>query len=110
MQRSARYYLQSAQDWERQALIRSRAAAGSAELFARFEAAVTPTVFRPDVSVTERWQVFVWRNRRSTGRSEKKSGFNVKLGRGGIREIEFIAQALQLAHGGATIGCACRTR
>ena len=31
---------------------------------------------------------------------EKKSGFNVKLGRGGIREIEFIAQALQLAHGG----------
>jgi glutamate-ammonia-ligase adenylyltransferase len=32
--------------------------------------------------------------------TEKKSGFNVKLGRGGIREIEFIAQALQLAHGG----------
>jgi glutamate-ammonia-ligase adenylyltransferase len=31
---------------------------------------------------------------------EKKSGYNVKLGRGGIREIEFIAQALQLAHGG----------
>jgi glutamate-ammonia-ligase adenylyltransferase len=31
---------------------------------------------------------------------ERKAGFNVKLGRGGIREIEFIAQALQLAHGG----------
>ena len=29
-----------------------------------------------------------------------KNGFDVKLGKGGIREIEFIAQALQLAHGG----------
>jgi glutamate-ammonia-ligase adenylyltransferase len=32
--------------------------------------------------------------------AERRAGFNVKLGRGGIREIEFIAQALQLAHGG----------
>jgi len=31
---------------------------------------------------------------------ERRSGFNVKLSPGGIREIEFIAQALQLAHGG----------
>ncbi len=32
--------------------------------------------------------------------AEESRGFNVKLGRGGIREIEFVAQALQLAHGG----------
>ena len=40
-------------------------------------------------------------SRRSTASTQSESrGFNVKLGRGGIREIEFIAQALQLAHGG----------
>ena len=35
-----------------------------------------------------------------TQRERGEKGFNVKLGRGGIREIEFIAQALQVAFGG----------
>src|ERR1051325_5756983 len=95
-----RYYLQTAQDWERQALIRSRAAAGSAELFTRFKEAVTPAVFRPDVSVSGALASVRLAKQKIDRQVEKKIGFNVKLGRGGIREIEFIAQALQLAHGG----------
>jgi glutamate-ammonia-ligase adenylyltransferase len=95
-----RYYLQTAQDWERQALIRSRAAAGSVELFTRFKEAVTPAVFRPDVSVSGALASVRLAKQKIDRQVEKKSGFNVKLGRGGIREIEFIAQALQLAHGG----------
>jgi glutamate-ammonia-ligase adenylyltransferase len=95
-----RYYMQSAQDWERQALIRSRAAAGSAELFARFKDAVIPYVFRPDVSVSAALASVRLAKQKIDRQVERKSGFNVKLGRGGIREIEFIAQALQLAHGG----------
>jgi glutamate-ammonia-ligase adenylyltransferase len=95
-----RYYMSSAQDWERQALIRSRAAAGSAELFAQFKEAVTPYVFRPDVSVSRALENVRLAKQKIDRQTEKKSGYNVKLGRGGIREIEFIAQALQLAHGG----------
>src|SRR4029078_7919529 len=49
---ATRYYMNSAQDWERQTLIRSRAAAGSPELFARFKEAGTRAVFRPDVSIS----------------------------------------------------------
>ena len=95
-----RYYMRSAQDWERQALIRSRAAAGSAELFAQFKEAATPHIFRPDVSVSGALESVRLAKQKIDRQVEKKSGFNVKLGRGGIREIEFIAQALQLAHGG----------
>jgi [glutamine synthetase] adenylyltransferase / [glutamine synthetase]-adenylyl-L-tyrosine phosphorylase len=97
---AVRYYMNTAQDWERQTLIRSRAAVGSAELFARFKAAVTPAVFRPDVSVSGALASVRLAKQKIDRQVEKKSGFNVKLGRGGIREIEFIAQALQLAHGG----------
>jgi glutamate-ammonia-ligase adenylyltransferase len=100
LQEAVRYYMHTAQDWERQALIRSRAAVGSAELFSRFKAAVTPAVFRPDVSVTGALASVRLAKQKIDRKVEKKSGFNVKLGRGGIREIEFIAQALQLAHGG----------
>ena len=97
---ATRYYMNSAQDWERQTLIRSRAAAGSPELFARFKEAVTPAVFRPDVSISGALENVRLAKQKIDRQVEKKSGFNVKLGRGGIREIEFIAQALQLAHGG----------
>jgi glutamate-ammonia-ligase adenylyltransferase len=100
LQEAVRYYMNTAQDWERQTLIRSRAAVGSAELFARFKAAVTPAVFRPDVSVSGALASVRLAKQKIDRQVEKKSGFNVKLGRGGIREIEFIAQALQLAHGG----------
>ncbi|HEU4507145.1 MAG TPA: hypothetical protein VFR78_02825 [Pyrinomonadaceae bacterium] len=100
LQEATRYYTQTAQDWERQTLIRSRAAAGSAELFTRFKEAVTPAVFRPDVSVSGALASVRLAKQKIDRQVEKKSGFNVKLGRGGVREIEFIAQALQLAHGG----------
>ena len=97
---AVRYYLHTAQDWERQTLIRSRAAAGSPELFTRFKEAVTPAVFHPDVSVSGALASVRLAKQKIDRQVEKKSGYNVKLGRGGIREIEFIAQALQLAHGG----------
>ena len=100
LQEATRYYMQTAQDWERQTLIRSRAAAGSPELFTRFKEAVTRTVFRPDVSVSGALASVRLAKQKIDRQVEKKSGFNVKLGRGGVREIEFIAQALQLAHGG----------
>lgn len=96
-----RYYSKSAQAWERQALIRSRAAAGSSLLFSRFAAAVQPYIYRADVSVKDALaSVRLAKQKIDRNVERSNAGFNVKLQRGGIREIEFIAQALQLAHGG----------
>ncbi len=95
-----KYYDKSAQAWERQALIRSRAAAGSSSLFSRFAAAVEPCIYRSDISIKEALaSVRLAKQKIDRSVERKKEGFNVKLQRGGIREIEFIAQALQLAHG-----------
>ncbi|MGH9902817.1 MAG: hypothetical protein ACRD68_13500, partial [Pyrinomonadaceae bacterium] len=95
------YYHEKAQAWELQTLIRSRAAAGSVALYARFAEAARARVYRADVSVggaLEHVRLAKQKIDRHHGRDAR--GFNVKLGRGGIREIEFIAQALQLAYGG----------
>ena len=46
-----KYYSKSAQAWELQALIRSRAAAGSSALFSRFATATEDYIYRPDVSI-----------------------------------------------------------
>jgi [glutamine synthetase] adenylyltransferase / [glutamine synthetase]-adenylyl-L-tyrosine phosphorylase len=95
-----KYYARSAQAWERQALIRARAAAGSTALFSRFAAQVKPSIYRSDVSVMEALaSVRLAKQKIDRNLERTKNGFNVKLQRGGIREIEFIAQALQLAHG-----------
>ena len=98
---AVRYYKTSAEDWELQTLIRARSSAGSDQFFNRFAAAVTPQVYRPDVSVSAALQsVHLSKQKIDIQRERTHKGFNVKLGRGGIREIEFIVQALQLAFGG----------
>ena len=96
-----RYYREKAQQWELQALIRARVAAGSAALYSRFAQMVRGNVFRAEVSVRDALaSVRVAKQKIDDQEEQRARGFNVKLGRGGIREIEFIAQALQLAHGG----------
>jgi glutamate-ammonia-ligase adenylyltransferase len=98
---AARYYRDKAQRWELQALIRARAAAGDLLLYSRFAQATRGNVFREDVSVPEALaHVRIAKQKIDRQEEQRARGFNVKLGRGGIREIEFIAQALQLAHGG----------
>lgn len=96
-----KYYSKSAQAWELQALIRSRAAAGSNALFSRFGAAVEGYIYQPEVSIKDALASVRLAKQKIDRKIElRNDGFNVKLQRGGIREIEFIAQALQLAHGG----------
>jgi glutamate-ammonia-ligase adenylyltransferase len=95
-----RYYRATAQAWELQTLIRSRAAAGTAALYARFAAEVRARVYTHAASVEEALgNVRLAKQKIDRQHADRSRGFNVKLGRGGIREIEFIAQALQLAHG-----------
>jgi [glutamine synthetase] adenylyltransferase / [glutamine synthetase]-adenylyl-L-tyrosine phosphorylase len=101
LEEAVRYYEKTAQDWELQALIRARAAAGSQPLYARFAQRVIGRVFRSDISIaTALNNVRRAKQKIDIQREREEKGLNVKLGRGGIREIEFIAQALQIACGG----------
>lgn len=95
------YYREKAQRWELQALIRARSAAGAAALYTRFADGVRGSVYRSTETVAQALaHVRHAKQKIDQQHNQKGDAFNVKLGRGGIREIEFIAQALQLAYGG----------
>jgi [glutamine synthetase] adenylyltransferase / [glutamine synthetase]-adenylyl-L-tyrosine phosphorylase len=96
---SIRYYRTESAAWERQVLIRSRASAGSEDVFRQFIHAVEDSIFSVDETVETSLRNVSLSKQKMDLRSNGKST-DIKLGRGGIREIEFIAQALQLAHGG----------
>ncbi len=95
------YYKTTARTWERQVLIRSRVSAGDAEIFTQFFDAVKSTVFSIDETVGNALENVRLSKEKIDLQKTSENGFNVKLGKGGIREIEFIAQALQLAFGGS---------
>lgn len=95
-----RYYKQTARDWEKQVLIRSRVCAGDAEIFQKFFAEVETIVFSKNETVENALENVRLSKEKINLNKQAKNGFDVKLGAGGIREIEFISQALQLAYGG----------
>ncbi len=98
---AVQYYCHKAQAWELQALIRARAAAGDAALYARFAARLHHRVYPTDKTVARALaDVRLAKQKIDQYHAPRAQSYNVKLGRGGVREIEFIAQALQLAFGG----------
>jgi [glutamine synthetase] adenylyltransferase / [glutamine synthetase]-adenylyl-L-tyrosine phosphorylase len=100
---AVKYYQKSAQNWELQALIRSRASAGSAALYIKFADEIHTRIYRPDETVASALSYVKQAKQKIDHQHKETAGFNVKLGRGGIREIEFIAQALQLAYGSGDV-------
>jgi glutamate-ammonia-ligase adenylyltransferase len=95
------YYESWGQCWERAALIKARPVAGSLELGASFLKDLEPFIYRRYLDYTT---VDELRHMKARIESELLSSDgkerNVKLGIGGIREIEFFTQALQLVNGG----------
>ncbi|MXO59853.1 glutamine-synthetase adenylyltransferase [Altererythrobacter salegens] len=97
------HYESSALAWERAAFIRARSAAGDVAAGEAFLRAIRPFVWRRSLDFTALEEVrrLTARIRDShSGPAEAGPGFNLKLGRSGIREIEFFAQTHQLIHGG----------
>lgn len=93
------YYQRWAKTWEFQALLKARPAAGDRELGARYLSTIRPFVW----SAVER-EGFVEDTRAMRRRVEKlldpkKAGREIKLGAGGLRDVEFTVQLLQLVHG-----------
>jgi len=97
------HYESSALAWERAAFIRARAAAGDVAMGEGFLHAIRPFVWRKslDFGAIEEIGRLTRRIRAHHGKVEEIGpGFDVKRGRGGIREVEFFAQVHQLIHGG----------
>ena len=95
------YYLNTARAWERMALLRARPCGGDTRVFDAFWGQVQPNLYpsRPPKNLGR--QIVDIKNDITRESETKMSpGFNVKLGTGGIREIEFFAQTLQMMHGG----------
>ncbi|MBI3417956.1 MAG: bifunctional [glutamate--ammonia ligase]-adenylyl-L-tyrosine phosphorylase/[glutamate--ammonia-ligase] adenylyltransferase [Verrucomicrobia bacterium] len=95
------FYAQWGQTWERMMLIKARRVAGNEALAGEFLEMIQP--FRYARSLGERIFREIAAMKRRIETEVVKAGElerNVKLGRGGIREIEFIVQTLQLLHAG----------
>jgi len=97
------YYEEMGQNWERAAMIKARACAGDPETGAVFLAGMKPFIWRRylDFAAIEDIQSIKRQIHAHVGHGEiAVAGHNIKLGRGGIREIEFFAQTQQLILGG----------
>jgi glutamate-ammonia-ligase adenylyltransferase len=94
------YYQDQGRDWERYAMIKARVVAGDQQAGAELMKLLHPFVYRKyiDFSAFESLRDM----KRMINREVRRKGLdhNVKLGAGGIREVEFIAQAFQLIRGG----------
>jgi len=97
------YYESSALPWERAAFIRARAAAGDPALGGYFLDAIHPFVWRRSLDFGAIGEIRSISRRIRDHYAQGQAfgpGYDVKRGRGGIREAEFFAQIHQLIHGG----------
>ena len=99
------YLIVQGREWERYAWVKARAVSGRPEDIAALDAIVRPFVFRRylDFGVIDAIRNMHAQIRAEVERQERlhpDRSNNVKLGRGGIREIEFLAQVFQLIRGG----------
>ncbi|MEN9866088.1 MAG: hypothetical protein RL748_1678 [Pseudomonadota bacterium] len=99
------YLIVQGREWERYAWVKARAITGHPDDIAALDAIVRPFVYRRylDFGVIDAIRNMHAQIRAEVARQERlhpDRSHNVKLGRGGIREIEFLAQVFQLIRGG----------
>ena len=95
------YYQSWGRTWERQALIKARVCAGSIPLGEEFFSLLAPFIYRQSLDFSAIEEIKSMKNKINASTKNKKIGKgDIKLGYGGIREVEFIVQAYQLLFGG----------
>ena len=104
MAAAERYYEAHGRTWERGAMIKARIAAGDQKSGEEFLKSLAPFIWRKHLDFAAVQDAHDMRLRirkhKGLGGPLTLPGHNVKLGRGGIREIEFFIQTQQLIHGG----------
>lgn len=98
------YYQDQGRDWERYALIKARPVTGDPARAAELMASLRPFVFRRYVDFGVIESLRGMKKMISSEVRRRSLQDNVKLGHGGIREVEFIAQCFQLIRGGRDLG------
>jgi len=94
------YYLTQARDWERYAMIKARAITGDAAEIEILMDLVSPFVYRRYLDYNAFDSLRELKGKIALSVNQKGLVDNIKLGSGGIREIEFIGQSFQLVRGG----------
>lgn len=94
------YYLTQARDWERYAMIKARAITGDEREIENLMGLVTPFVYRRYLDYNAFDSLRDLKRKIALSVDRKGLVDNIKLGSGGIREIEFIGQSFQLVRGG----------
>ncbi|HXZ16046.1 MAG TPA: bifunctional [glutamine synthetase] adenylyltransferase/[glutamine synthetase]-adenylyl-L-tyrosine phosphorylase [Roseiarcus sp.] len=97
------YYETVGQNWERAALIKARPAAGDLELGRRFLDDLAPFIWRKYFDYAAIADIYAMKRQIHAVRGHERvvvPGHDLKLGRGGIREVEFFVQTQQLIFGG----------
>ncbi len=98
-----RYYESRGQNWERAALIKARPVAGDIEAGDMFLNALSPYIWRKYLDYNAIADIHAMKRQIHAAKGHAQiavAGHNLKLGRGGIREIEFFVQSQQLIAGG----------
>lgn len=93
------YYARWAESWEFQALLKARTIAGDRELGERYENAVAPLIWSSAGREGFVESVQAMRRRVTEHIPAAEEQRQIKLGRGGLRDVEFTVQLLQLVHG-----------
>lgn len=94
------HFARTAELWERQAYLRARPIAGDLDIAAPFMASLAELIYRPTSVESLATYITAMRRRMELELTKEKTGErHIKLGSGGIVDIEFIAQFLQLAYG-----------
>ncbi|MEG0211505.1 MAG: bifunctional [glutamine synthetase] adenylyltransferase/[glutamine synthetase]-adenylyl-L-tyrosine phosphorylase [Glutamicibacter sp.] len=93
------YYRRWAHSWEFQALLKARAIAGDKELGRSYERMVSPMVWSSSEREGFVESVQAMRRRVSDNIDKQDVAWQIKLGPGGLRDVEFTVQLLQLVHG-----------
>jgi len=94
------HFEQTAELWERQAYLRARPAAGDLDLGITLIASLSRLIYRPASPESLAAEIAAMRRRMEVELTKEKAGqLHVKLGSGGLVDIEFLVQFLQLAHG-----------
>ena len=99
----ARYQAEQAQGWERQALVKARACAGDARLGERVMAVARAAAYERGAPAVEKMHHLRTRMELELGRERldrPPARYDIKVGRGGIVDVEFATQWLQMRHGG----------
>jgi glutamate-ammonia-ligase adenylyltransferase len=106
LESALQYYQNWGQRWERQALLRSRLSAGDTGLGAKFQKGVEDFIYRKYVDSVEvdetlrEMRELRFRSIANAGADQAMRLRNLKNGPGGIRDIEFLVQAVQILYGG----------